>query len=291
MKEQIVLPLRHVSLLRRRIRTLSELHELMLSGKNGETIHDLRVSSRRMREVLDALKTCLPEEWYARLKKRTKSLTVELGRLRETEVNLKILESISEKGVAHPAILEILKHSLSGNLVKRRKRVQKKFSRKKLQSYHSFLKLLHGSRSATASDSSLMQIRMDNFVSFTWHVDLNDEQLHTLRNRTKKLRYALEIEQSFHSRRFGRFLRRIKNLQDLLGQLNDLYVFSQFVEAQLQVWKSNDLTVVPSGLQQILEILQKERHVLYPKVYPRYADIVASAPREISLVPPALIPA
>jgi CHAD domain-containing protein len=115
--------------------------------------------------------------------------------------------------------------------------------------------------------------------------------LHALRIRTKKLRYTLEIEQSIHSRRLGRFLRKIKNLQDLLGTLNDLYVFSQFVEAQLQEWKSNDLTFVSSGLQQILEFVQKERLALYPKVYPRYADIVASAPAEISPVPSVLIPA
>jgi CHAD domain-containing protein len=282
MKEQIVLPLRHVSLLRRRIRTLLELHERMLAGENNETIHDLRVSTRRMREILDALKLNLPEEWYARLKKRTKSLTTTLGRLRETEVNLKILETMSGKDIVHPAILEILKHSFSRDLFKRRKKVEKKFSRKKLRSCHSFLKLLHGSRSATADDSNLLQMRMDDFLGFVWHVDLDDEQLHVLRIRAKKLRYALEIEQSIRGRRFGWFLRKIKTLQDLLGTLNDLYVFSQFLGAKLNSW--NDLTVVSTGFQQILEAVQREKHLLYPKVYPCYAGIVASAPSEISPV-------
>ena len=56
-----------------------------------------------------------------------------------------------------------------------------------------------------------------------------DEVLHALRVEYKQLRYALEFFQPILGSSAGRFLQQAKQMQDILGRINDIAVFSAYI--------------------------------------------------------------
>src|SRR5437667_12172388 len=91
MKAEIVLPLTEANLLRQRIRRLSRCHEAFTSEKDPHALHDLRVASRRLRELLDYLGESLPDKPRRSLRSSAKKLTRLLGKPREAEINLSLI--------------------------------------------------------------------------------------------------------------------------------------------------------------------------------------------------------
>ena len=75
----ILLPLREANLLRKRIRAILAQREPFCKGKGSETIHDLRVASRRLRELLDYLAASMPETWLNRSHRQAAKITKALG--------------------------------------------------------------------------------------------------------------------------------------------------------------------------------------------------------------------
>ena len=57
----------------------------------------------------------------------------------------------------------------------------------------------------------------------------DDTVLHALRVEYKQLRYALEFFQPILGRSAGAFLSQVKAMQEILGRINDIAVFSEFV--------------------------------------------------------------
>lgn len=71
--------------------------------------------------------------------------------------------------------------------------------------------------------------------------ELDDEARHALRKRAKRLRYAIEFSAGlFPGRRFDRFLRALRPLQDALGELGDLQLalrlYTQAAEREPRAW-------------------------------------------------------
>jgi CHAD domain-containing protein len=56
-----------------------------------EAVHDVRVASRRLRAAMDAGARCFPHGWYRRLQRDARSLTRELGVVRDRDVQLQAL--------------------------------------------------------------------------------------------------------------------------------------------------------------------------------------------------------
>src|SRR5215831_3165605 len=106
--EYVVLSLREARLVRERTSLLLRLHTELQDESNPDAIHDLRVGSRRMREVLDYLRNSLPEKWYNRLMATSKKITKSLGDLRETEENLKLLSDFRDDAKIDAVSAEIL---------------------------------------------------------------------------------------------------------------------------------------------------------------------------------------
>ncbi|HEU0116678.1 MAG TPA: CHAD domain-containing protein [Thermomicrobiales bacterium] len=65
-----------------------------------EAVHDVRVASRRLRAAMDAGARCFPEKWYRRLRRDARSLTRELGAVRDRDVQLQALVAEREEAPA-----------------------------------------------------------------------------------------------------------------------------------------------------------------------------------------------
>jgi CHAD domain-containing protein len=284
----IVVRVKEANLLRSQTRRLLAHRKEFLTGTDPEALHDLRVASRRMREVLENLQSSLPDKWQVSLLDLGRRITKSLGNAREAEVNLKVLQHFSKDQKLSPVSAEILMRRQSQHLRSSMHKARNRISEKKFSRYEKFLMLLKGSFSLQSVESPMLLARREAFLGFVWEGEVDDDRLHDLRIRTKKFRYSLEIYDRLHERNLGRLLHRMKSLQDVLGTIHDLYVFGELVRAEHEHWKKPALTVIPMALQKTYETVLAEKERLYPRVFPLYSSIVSRLPQHLSLFKGAL---
>lgn len=281
----ITIPVVEANILRARLRNLMSLREEFLSNPQDETIHDFRVASRRAREVLDYLEPTLPKKAHTRLMDLARRVTKNLGTARESEVNLEILNRWSDERKLDPIAVELLMHSQKVEFDAGLRKAKKRISSQKFEFIPRFLSILRGSRTMPATDSGILQRRQQEFLGFPWDSILDDERLHDLRIRTKKFRYSVEINNRVHKKSLGRFIRKIRNLQDVLGRIHDLYVLTEITSKMIEEWDDDSLKIIPSALRFSYDKIIAEKHALYSLVYPRYSRILESSP-VVSYQPP-----
>jgi triphosphatase len=68
-----------------------------IEGSDPEGVHDVRVASRRLRAAMDVAVGCFPDAWYGPLHQLAKSITTELGEVRDRDVLLQHLEEEWER--------------------------------------------------------------------------------------------------------------------------------------------------------------------------------------------------
>lgn len=274
MSISIVLPVKEANLLRSRLKQLLKLHDEFILEFNQKTIHDLRVSSRRLREVLEYLETSIPQKWFQRSLNLARQITKNLGKAREDEVNLSLLNKLQREKRLDPLATELLLHTLQGRFKKNYERAHEKLSHKKFDHCDKFLSKIKGSRTLPLTNGAVLRKRKEEFLSFSWDGEMNDERLHDLRIRTKKFRYSFEIHDRFHDRNLGRFVRQMKFLQDVLGSIHDLYVLQEMIREEKDAWNNPNLTQIPETLQKSYDKVLLEKTKLYSQVYPRYSRVV-----------------
>lgn len=274
----ISLPIKETNLLRSRLQNLVKLRAAYLESPQEETIHDLRVASRRAREVLDYFQPLLTFKWYDRLMSLSRRITRSMGRLRETEVNLSLLSQWLRENKMDPIASEMLIFSQQQQFERLNEKARKRIGDESYSQIDKFLTRLRGTHSIQPSDSNILERRNQEFLSFSWEGMMDDERLHDLRIRTKTFRYAVEIYDRLHSRNLGHFARRIRNLQDLLGQIHDLYVLAELIRRERDSWGASGMTLIPKAFDDAYQFVISEKAKFYPKVLPLYTRVLENSP-------------
>jgi len=290
MTGMVTLKVKEANLLRKRLRHTLELRSSFVQDPGPETVHDLRVASRRVREVLDYFQDSIPQEWYGKLSDLAKRITQSLGTLREVDVNLALVANLRAESAIHPLSAELMIHLLNGQKQLLYEAALKSIRTKKFGKYEKFLSILRGSRNAHPSSDDILCRRREEFWTFPIQTEMDDELLHDLRIRTKKFRYAVEIYDRTHNRNLGRFLNTIRNLQETLGRIHDLFVFALKLDQEAQSWSDPQLTLIPTSLQELLAELITRKVKLYSRVRPLYERVIETAPREILAAAPKKSP-
>jgi len=286
MTDAVLLSIKETNLLRKRLRHMLELRSHFLQDPGPEIVHDLRVASRRVREALDYFQNSIPQDWYTRLSRLAKRITRNLGSLREVDVNLAMIQDLSKENAIHPLSAELMIHLLNGQKQLLHEAAFKSIRSNKFGKYEKFLSELKGSRSAPGSSDDVLCRRREDFWSFPIETEMDDELLHDLRIRTKRFRYAVEIYDRIHKRNLGRFLNTVRNLQETLGKIHDLFVFALKLDQEAQSWSDPQLTLIPTSLQELLAELITRKVKLYTRVRPLYERVIESAPEEILTAAP-----
>jgi CHAD domain-containing protein len=230
------------------------------AGDDPEGVHQLRVGIRRLRSALGLFKSVLPAEERASLRDELRWVQGELGPARDLDVFLaeRIEPLLAERGTGSRAGVD------AGAL----KRLRDEAAHLRAEAYAGvraalgsarFARLLlrlgawqsgRGWREQPLSESSarlfapahefareLLESRARK--AHALGVDLPSRsapELHALRIRLKKLRYAADFLQSLfpHPKRARRYLRRLARLQDTLGHLNDVAVAERLLAVLLE---------------------------------------------------------
>ncbi|MGB3650158.1 MAG: CHAD domain-containing protein [Rivularia sp. (in: cyanobacteria)] len=82
------------------------------------------------------------------------------------------------------------------------------------------------------------------------------ENLHDLRKQAKKLRYQMELFTDFYGEGYGSYLEQVKNIQEVLGSMQDSVVLDEWLQDMLESKISNQLPTLAN-------LLKKNRYDLW----------------------------
>jgi CHAD domain-containing protein len=204
-------------------------------GEDPEAVHQARVATRRIRSTLRTFASLLEEEWTDRLRDDLKWLANLLGEVRDTDV---LLERFSEHLAALPA-----EDAKPGRRLLDRLAEQRDQARRRLlggMSSDKYLQLLEDLVAAAAapallpgSDRPAAEV-MPPLVAKPWKKlrktvrtagdDPPDHELHQIRIRAKRARYAAEAVEPVIGKPAEDFADAIADLQGVLGDHQDAVV-------------------------------------------------------------------
>lgn len=247
------------AVLRRLLQTLKENVEGVIADHDTEFLHDLRVATRRTRAVLTQLKGALPEEETAPYRGEFRWLGSLTGPCRDLDVFL--LEMATFRGLLDepPATLDplerVVRRARTSALRDVRKGLRSARFRRLVEGWESYLASAVPDERSGAAVQPIHELaslkilkayrRTAKRVRRLGDAPCADE-LHRLRIEGKKLRYLLEFFRSlFATDDVEPLIKDLKQVQDLLGSVNDLRVQQhRLVDLARELARSNDVEAI-----------------------------------------------
>lgn len=222
------------------MRRASIEHRKALKRKDANTIHDLRVALRRCRSLVKGLNEIEPHRCLKEIDLLGKTLFKQQGSLRDAQVTGSWIKSlVSKKNQVRAVLLKSLKKHEDKNQKKSQKAL-KKFPSKKWEKLVRSASKLHlhlmpdgPEFKQTAANRCQDAYQLHRLAIKTF----NDKPNHKLRITFKKFRYTVENFLPSLHKRWGK---KLKHIQNLLGEAHDLYVLDCLLSEQRREIKSKD---------------------------------------------------
>lgn len=199
-------------------------------GSDPEELHQMRTAVRRLRAILGAVRDMFDPRWVGGLRKELDWLGTVLGARRDLDVLRQHLHG-------ELASLRSNKRVVGRDLLERLDAQRARARDEVLAALDSprYAKLLDRLEEAVrhprvvAADLSLPAVARGAFKKLRKAVralpeDPTDGDLHAVRIRVKRARYAAEMAQPMAGRPADRFIKRAKKVQDVLGEHQDAAV-------------------------------------------------------------------
>lgn len=203
-----------------------------------EALHRARVASRRIRELLPLLE--LEHQPGRKLNRQLRAVTRRLGRVRELDVWIGLIDEFDRSGKHSPAALTTLRHVIARERDAARRRLAVRLPVSKLARLAGRLERAVDPEKLTAATDRAVDARRAKRASL-WALDAriarraggvreaieiagvlySPERLHNVRIALKKLRYAAELSLEAGRPRLAADVTALKAAQDLLGRLHD----------------------------------------------------------------------
>lgn len=227
-------------ILRSKAAPLFDLEPVVRTEADEESVHGMRVASRRMREAMRLLAPLYRRRTLDPWKDRVRTITRTLGPVRDADVFVEAIGTLSSglSGGGRRAVAFLVGYSLG-----RRER-DLELLRAGLSEIaiggerQSFERAASRVRDADISRRPLswlahsaIRARVDEVVVRQQQVcaDGDDDQHHALRIAYKRLRYATEVFMPCYGSRFDGLYDVLSAYQDALGDLHDAQVFSAVI--------------------------------------------------------------
>jgi CHAD domain-containing protein len=209
-------------------------------GSDPEELHQMRTAVRRLRAILGAVRDMFDPRWVGSLRKELDWLGTVLGARRDLDVLRQHL-----RGELAP--LRSSKRMVARDLLDRLDAQRARARDEVLAALDSprYAKLLGRLEDAVrqprvvATDLSIPDVAAGAFKKLRKAVralpeDPSDRDLHAVRIRVKRARYAAELAQPMAGRPADRFIKRAKKLQDVLGEHQDAAVAEERLRGLLR---------------------------------------------------------
>jgi CHAD domain-containing protein len=197
-------------------------------------IHDLRVAMRRFSQVLSACKACFPARPVRKMRRRLKLIMTLAGEVRDTDVALQLIAAAGAS-------------SLEAKLRARRKTAAKTLvaalkhwtARKSVSKWRAALESgipsreLRQSKAEAFAHRELPRLGARFFREGARAAapEASAGERHRFRLAAKKFRYTLELFAEFYSPAAAHWITQVKELQSLLGAMDDCRSVRHLVDA------------------------------------------------------------
>ena len=255
------------TLARRPLRALLAQWPLAVAG-DVEGIHQTRVASRRLREVVPAVARAADASQARALRRRLREVTRALGRSRELDVALETLRGVEARS-SRRAVAAIRAHVLRERAAARRD-ARARLAAVDVETFAAVTVALAGrSESPEAIRACARRVaarlgrRAGELRSSVVGAGLifAPGPLHAVRIALKKFRYTLEVAERMGRFRLTATMLALKRLQDLLGDLHDLQVLSSLardVTAQAPASRRAALESLVNALDEAVRALHSQ---------------------------------
>jgi CHAD domain-containing protein len=234
-----------------------------------ESIHRIRVSSRRLRNALDVFSFCFSSKKSNKWNSAIHLITQSLGSARDLDVQIDLLNNL-EKGLTdqrhHLGIRRLLLR-IGQNRQKQQKKVAKALGNLQrtnaLEDIRDEIKdhliqeteIKPPSQNLYLLSGKIIPQRLKDFLQFKSDLFQPDriQEHHKMRIAAKKLRYSLEIFAPLYSNHLADPLEAATHAQEALGTLHDCDVWIEYLPAFIQ--SENKKTLEYSGNTQIMRRL------------------------------------
>jgi CHAD domain-containing protein len=219
------------------LRTIRLNEQGTIADIDSEFLHDFRVAVRRTRVGLSQIKNVLPEDTLARYREFFSWLGQITGETRDLDVYLLNFEQYKKK---LPAVIRQsinpLQHFLTAKKLKSHKQLARKLRSSKylsiLEEWEEYLSSTPPQNPIETDAKLTIKELADKRIWKIYKQVIKEgevidqhslpEALHKLRKTCKKLRYLMEFFQHLYpERRVYKLIKRLKNLQDVLGDYQD----------------------------------------------------------------------
>jgi CHAD domain-containing protein len=254
-----------------------------IKDENGvEALHEMRVATRRLRQTLRLFAYYYSSAQIKSALGRTKKITRLLGRPREMDVNLLLLQQLAPSEDApwqRHLGYEYLLENLETERNRLRRKLQKRLSKLNLQSLRKEAKVLiqprkrrektcpgdlEGAALDSSPDSFLRALLVDRVtpwggLSFDIFAGMDYSALHQLRIQAKNLRYTLELLNPPLGNPFDSLIVMARDLQNLLGEYHDWDILIAWLGVQLKSLQSRNRRHLREAVEAVKVEIQKKK--------------------------------
>jgi CHAD domain-containing protein len=222
----------------RQLRAFNKHLELAVQGEI-EPLHQCRVATRRLREILPLCAMDVPRASTKRVGSQLRRVGRALGGVREIDVALEVVGELEQKQISAVTCAARLRHHLLDERDSRRGRMLERLSAirsKRLERNLTEIRRTLGARPQSAAWAKALaqriarrarRVRETAAAAGALYVP---ERVHAVRIAAKKLRYALEFAHDTGEAQTRPPTRQLKAVQDTLGRLHDLEVLRSVVQ-------------------------------------------------------------
>jgi CHAD domain-containing protein len=241
-------------------------------GDDPEDLHDLRVAVRRLRALLRAADSLLVPEWSEPLKEELRWLGGELGPARDLDVMLEHLRGeAAELEGDDVAFAEVLQH-LEAERAGARERLLAALRSDRYLALLQELEAAARAPHARALDAPLDRLASKEFRKLGKAVralgpDPGNEELHRVRIRGKRARYAAELAGPVVGKRAGRFVERAKAFQDVVGEHQDAVVAEGRLRALVPALASSEAVLAAGRIVERQRARRRDARAALPKAW------------------------
>ena len=206
-----------------------EEHAKVSGSLHSDAIHDLRTSLRRCISIAEIMEDLDPGFDWKAVRKLGRQTFQRIGALRDTQVLMKWIEKLGEKGEASTEVfLEVLKKKQEQDKIETRAAIRE-FDRKQWRAFRkvSAKHYRHMVLNRLACESVLLEI-WESMRDLNRRAQRSRSLIayHRLRVGLKKFRYAVE---NLLPTMYAGWAPDLKSLQDSLGDIHDLTVLDQLL--------------------------------------------------------------
>ncbi|HVU04124.1 MAG TPA: CHAD domain-containing protein, partial [Polyangiaceae bacterium] len=217
------------AVVRKRLGSLRENADSVLSTDSVDAVHDVRVASRRLRAFLDVFRPAMDPSVHTAAKKALRKLSRAMGPLRDADV---LALAVAEHGARagsdlDKASVDLIRVHLHGLREEARESGRKKLRKIDLRDVEDAIR--------AALDSALSHLPEDPLGTSLFALSLlspfvvkmqdaaehaaseRAEDLHELRIRAKRVRYAVELLQPCLGEAYRALHEQIQAVQETLG--------------------------------------------------------------------------